>query len=59
MTDSTRFADAMALTTVSSADDVHVFAGVLNQHWTIGDKVHGGAMLALCAKAARSALHGR
>jgi acyl-coenzyme A thioesterase PaaI-like protein len=58
MSDSTRFADAMALTTVSSADDVHVFAGALNQHWTIGEKVHGGAMLALCAKAARSALTG-
>ena len=23
---------------------------MLNRHWTIGEKVHGGAMLALCAK---------
>ena len=60
MTDSTRFADAMALTPASSEErDGHVcsiFDGVLNAHWTIGEKVHGGAMLALCAKAARAAL---
>jgi len=56
VTDSTRFADAMALTAASSEEDVHVFDGVLNAHWTIGEKVHGGAMLALCAKAARAAL---
>jgi Thioesterase-like superfamily len=60
MTNSTRFADAMALT-ASEPDpdaDVHVFEGVLNEHWTIGEKVHGGAMLALSAKAARAALSG-
>ncbi len=56
MTDSTRFADAMALTRVSSNEAVSVFEGVLNKHWTIGEKVHGGAMLALSAKAARTAL---
>jgi Thioesterase-like superfamily len=56
MEDSTRFSDAMVLTEVSSQGDVSVFDGVLNQHWTIGEKVHGGAMLALCAKAAREAL---
>ncbi|WP_422749870.1 thioesterase family protein [Mycobacterium sp. WMMD1722] len=28
------------------------YAGFLNEHWTIGPKVHGGSMLALCAKAA-------
>jgi acyl-coenzyme A thioesterase PaaI-like protein len=56
MTDSTRFSDAMALTEVESHGDVSVFAGLLNEHWTIGEKVHGGAMLALCAKAARDAL---
>ena len=32
-----------------------VFDGELNKHWTIGPKVHGGAMLALCANAARTA----
>jgi acyl-coenzyme A thioesterase PaaI-like protein len=56
MTDSTRFSDAMALTLVSTDGDVGVFEGVLNEHWTIGEKVHGGAMLALCAKAARAAI---
>jgi acyl-coenzyme A thioesterase PaaI-like protein len=56
MEDSTRFSDAMALTEVSVQGDVSVFDGVLNRHWTIGEKVHGGAMLALCAKAAREAL---
>jgi Thioesterase-like superfamily len=56
MEDSTRFSDAMVLTEVSAQGDVSVFDGVLNQHWTIGEKVHGGAMLALCAKAAREAL---
>src|ERR1700744_4541700 len=35
-----------------------VFAGELNKHWTIGPKVHGGAMLALCANAARTAYGG-
>ncbi|WP_029118069.1 thioesterase family protein [Mycobacterium sp. URHB0044] len=58
MNDSTRFADAMTLTEVSSDEDSNVcstFEGVLNAHWTIGPKVHGGAMLALCANAARIA----
>ena len=49
MTSSTLFIDAMALT--SSGDGV--YHGVLNEHWTIGAKIHGGAMLALCANAAR------
>jgi acyl-coenzyme A thioesterase PaaI-like protein len=53
MPGSTRFSDAMALTPTSSHDDGLVFAGELNEHWTIGPKVHGGAMLALCASAAR------
>lgn len=53
---STRFADAMALTEVSADGDNAVYTGLLNEHWTIGEKVHGGAMLALMAKAARSAL---
>jgi acyl-coenzyme A thioesterase PaaI-like protein len=51
---STSFTDAMVLTQVSSDDAVSVFDGELNEHWTIGPKVHGGAMLALCANAART-----
>src|ERR1700743_1021313 len=40
------------------SDGVHnVYEGELNKHWTIGPKVHGGAMGALCANAARTA-HG-
>ena len=31
-----------------------VYDGALDEHWTIGPKVHGGAMLALCANAARA-----
>jgi acyl-coenzyme A thioesterase PaaI-like protein len=53
MPGSTRFSDAMALTVVSSDEVGSVFEGELNEHWTIGPKVHGGAMLALCANAAR------
>jgi acyl-coenzyme A thioesterase PaaI-like protein len=49
---SARFSDAMALVPVASEEAVSVFDGALNEHWTIGPKVHGGAMLALCAKAA-------
>jgi hypothetical protein len=50
MAGSTRFSDAMALTPVGDGR----YAGELNQHWTIGPKVHGGAMLALWANAART-----
>ena len=51
---STLFTDAMALTPVGDGR----YDGELNEHWTIGPrgsgpKVHGGAMLALCANAAR------
>ena len=53
MTSSTLFTDAMALTTTGDG----VYHGVLNEHWTIGPKVHGGAMLALCANAARTEFH--
>ncbi|MBJ7338655.1 thioesterase family protein [Mycolicibacterium sp.] len=51
----------MELTLVSSDDDdgVSVFDGELNEHWTIGPKVHGGAMLALCANAARTVIRGQ
>jgi Thioesterase-like superfamily len=57
LTSSTSFTDAMALTLTAHDGDRYVFRGVLNEHWTIGPKVHGGAMLALCANGARSA-HG-
>ena len=46
---STLFTDAMALTPIGDG----AYDGELNEHWTIGPKVHGGAMLALCANAAR------
>jgi hypothetical protein len=60
MDDSTRFSDAMTLVPVSSDEKVSIFDGLLNEHWTIGPKVHGGAMLALCANAARLGLrHGQ
>ncbi|BBX18875.1 hypothetical protein CRI77_01835 [Mycolicibacterium duvalii] len=54
MTSSTLFTDAMALTPAGEG----VYHGVLNEHWTIGPKVHGGAMLALCANAARHEMPG-
>ncbi len=46
------FSDAMALTPAGAG----VYHGVLDENWTIGPKVHGGAMLALCANAARAEL---
>jgi acyl-coenzyme A thioesterase PaaI-like protein len=48
MPGSTLFTDAMVLTPGKDG----VYDGELNEHWTIGPKVHGGAMLALCANAA-------
>ncbi|MGE2732819.1 thioesterase family protein [Mycolicibacterium vaccae] len=54
MTSSTLFTDAMTLTAVGDG----VYRGVLNENWTIGPKVHGGAMLALCANAARCEMPG-
>ena len=48
------FTEAMTLREVGPG----VFEGELNKHWTIGPKVHGGAMLALCANAARTACDG-
>jgi hypothetical protein len=50
MPGSTLFTDAMMLTPVGDG----AYKGELNEHWTIGPKVHGGAMLALCANAART-----
>ncbi|WP_407685244.1 thioesterase family protein [Mycobacterium sp. HUMS_1102779] len=48
------FTTAMTLREV----DPGVFEGELDKRWTIGPKVHGGAMLALCANAARIACGG-
>ncbi len=45
------FTTAMTLREVGPG----AFEGELDKHWTIGPKVHGGAMLALCANAARTA----
>jgi hypothetical protein len=50
MPSSTLFTDAMELRGAGDG----VYDGELNEHWTIGEKVHGGAMLALCANAART-----
>ncbi len=50
MPSSTLFTDAMELRAAGDG----VYDGELNEHWTIGEKVHGGAMLALCANAART-----
>ncbi|KZS72725.1 hypothetical protein A4G29_16455 [Mycobacterium kansasii] len=55
---SAMFTTAMALRQVDTAADDAVFHGELNRHWTIGPKVHGGAMMALCANAARMAYGG-
>lgn len=52
------FTAAMALREVAAGPDGPIFEGELNEHWTIGPKVHGGAMIALCANAARTALGG-
>lgn len=52
------FTAAMALREIGSGPDGPVFEGELNQHWTIGTKVHGGAMVAQCANAARTAFGG-
>lgn len=51
------FTTAMQLRETEPDGGYRVFEGELNRHWTIGPKVHGGAMLALCANAARTA-HG-
>lgn len=43
------FTTAMSLREAGSG----IYEGELDKRWTIGPKVHGGAMLALCANAAR------
>ncbi|WP_197378310.1 thioesterase family protein [Mycolicibacterium mengxianglii] len=50
------FSHAMALRAGTVDGSTAVYTGELNPHWTIGPKIHGGVMLALCAKAARLAL---
>ncbi len=50
-----RFSDAMRLRRVSRTSSDAEFEADLNENWTIGPKVHGGVMVALCAKAARDA----
>ena len=49
------FSDAMSLRSVAGLPGRH--GANLNEHWTIGPKVHGGVMVALCAKAGRAAYH--
>lgn len=49
------FTAAMTLREVESGPDGPVFEGELDQHWTIGTKVHGGVMVAQCANAVRIA----
>ena len=56
--ESVSFTEAMALRPVSADDPVSRYDGYLNENWTIGTKVHGGVMLALCANAARAAFAG-
>lgn len=51
-----RFSDAMTLQPLVGRPGE--FEGTLNEHWTIGPKVHGGVMVALCAKAARDSYSG-
>jgi hypothetical protein len=55
MSGSTSFTEAMALKQESVDETRSICTGVLNENWTIGPKVHGGVMLALCANAARTA----
>lgn len=49
-----RFTDAMNLRPADSG-----FEAELGEDWTIGPKIHGGVMVALCAKAAREAFGGQ
>lgn len=50
------FSDVMALEAGGGAGDgTAEFLADLNEHWAIGPKIHGGVMVAMCAKAAREA----
>lgn len=50
-----RFADAMILRPLDErpGESSMSFEGNLDDNWAIGPKIHGGVMVALCAKAAR------
>lgn len=50
------FRTATTLTTVERSDTEGVFDAVIDRVWTIGPKVHGGTMLAICAAAAKAQL---
>lgn len=50
------FAHAMTLQQLGGDLDAPVYGAELNPHWTIGPKIHGGVMVALCAKAAQLAV---
>jgi hypothetical protein len=52
------FTSAMALREVASGADGPAYDGELSEHWTIGPKLHGGVMVALCANAACTAYGG-
>lgn len=51
-----RFSDAMMLRPVDGSPGE--FEGTLDDNWAIGPKIHGGVMVALCAKAARDGYAG-
>ena len=53
MSSASPFKAATTLTALEIAADTASFAGAIDSTWTIGPKVHGGAMLAVCAAAAR------
>jgi acyl-coenzyme A thioesterase PaaI-like protein len=48
----------MSLREIQAGADGPVYQGELDEHWTIGPKVHGGVMVALCGQAARTAFGG-
>lgn len=52
----TSFAHAMTLRPLTDAPAGPAFAADLSPHWTIGAKIHGGVMVALCAKAGTAAM---
>lgn len=47
------FRAATRVTVLSHTEQTATFAGAIDSTWTIGPKVHGGVMLAVCAAAAR------
>ncbi|MDV8076634.1 thioesterase family protein [Rhodococcus sp. IEGM 1370] len=53
MSSASPFTAATTLTALEVAADTASFAGAIDSTWTIGPKVHGGVMLAVCAAAAR------